>query len=548
MTSKPLTALILVLILLTCEPALGFPPSGPGPGTRPAQTGEIEIVSQEVQTAPVIVDGHLLFNVAGVSAFPATRRAEMIRDAIVKAARNEELDPDTLKIETIGDRSRVIAGDTHLVTVLNADAMREGIDRQLLAEVYRERIIEVIGEYREDREPGRLGRSIGFAAGYVTLLVLLIWGVHKVFKRLERMAERHVKHSLRDLERKSHRLLHAGRLWMLLDAFFRAVRWILVVLFIYVAITRILDLFPWTRALSESLLSLFIKPLNDMWQNLVEATPGLIFILVLFLVLRYLLKLMRLFFHGVELGTIRLANFEPDWAMPTFKIARIVLIALGVVIAYPYIPGSDSLAFKGISVFVGVLLSIGSSSVITNTFAGLSMIYRSAFKVGDRVQIDEVTGLVTEIKLQTTQIVTAKNETVVIPNSNIMNANVVNFSQLARQDGLIVHSSVGIGYDVPWRQVEAMLLEAAARTDLLEKKPAPFVLRRKLGDFAIEYEVNAYCSLPDRLPEVYSALHDNILDVFNERQVQIMSPAYVADPEQPKVAPSESFSNRPQSG
>jgi small-conductance mechanosensitive channel len=246
---------------------------------------------------------------------------------------------------------------------------------------------------------------------------------------------------------------------------------------------------------------------------------------------------MRLFFRGVELGTIQLANFEADWAMPTFKIARIALIALGVVIAYPYIPGSDSLAFKGISVFVGVLLSIGSSSVITNTFAGLSMIYRSAFKVGDRVQIDDVTGLVTEIKLQTTQVVTAKNETVVIPNSNIMNANVVNFSQLAREDGLIVHSSVGIGYDVPWRQVEAMLLEAANRTDSLLKDPPPFVLRRKLGDFAIEYEVNAYCAQPERLPLVYSTLHDHILDVFNEAQVQIMSPAYVADPQEPKIAP-----------
>jgi small-conductance mechanosensitive channel len=188
-------------------------------------------------------------------------------------------------------------------------------------------------------------------------------------------------------------------------------------------------------------------------------------------------------------------------------------------------------------VFVGVLLSIGSSSVISNTFAGLSMIYRRAFKVDDWVQIGEVTGKVTDIRLQTTQIVTTKNESVVLPNSNIMNANVINYSHLAREKGLILNTRIGIGYDTPWRQVEAMLLEAAGRTEGVLGSPPPFVLHTRLGDFTAEYQLNALCDEPDHMHRMYSKLHANIQDVFNENGVQIMSPAYVADPEQPKIVP-----------
>lgn len=531
-------ALIFLLVFMHCEQAYAFPGSGLPETKAETEIETIDSQRSEVETVPVVIDGHLLFNVAGVSAYPATRRAADIRRRLIEFANKDDFNPSDIVIEDHSDRSIMMVGSTRLMTVLSTDASLEGLERETLAGVYRARIAEVILDYREDREPARLGLSLGLAIAYLVVMIGLIWGIQRIFRWLNAVTKRHVKSSLKDIERKAHRLVHAGRMWLLVDALFRVVRWLLVVLIIYLAITSILNLFPWTRTLSENLLSLFLNPLRDMWQNIVDAMPGLVFILVLFLILHYLINVMRLFFRGVENGTIPLNSFEPDWAMPTFKIARIVVIALGVVIAYPYIPGSDSLAFKGISVFVGVLLSIGSSSVITNTFAGLSMIYRSAFKVGDRVQIGNVTGMVKEIKLQTTQIVTAKNETVVIPNSNIMNANVVNYSQLAREEGLILHTTVTIGYDTPRREVEAMLLEAADRTEQVLKDPAPFVLRTSLGDFSIEYELNAYSSTANGLPEIYSAMHDNILDVFNENQVQIMSPAYMADPEKPKVAPT----------
>jgi len=279
----------------------------------------------------------------------------------------------------------------------------------------------------------------------------------------------------------------------------------------------------------------------------VTSLPDLMFLVILYLIVRYILKLERMFFTQVSRRRIKLQNFDPDWAMPTFKIVRFLTIAFAVVIAYPYIPGSDSLAFKGVSVFIGVIFSFGSSSFIANVLAGLAMTYRGAFKEGDRVKIDDVLGDVEDIKLMTTRIRTLKNESVVIPNSNILNTNVTNYTVMARDPGLLLHTTVGIGYDTPWRQVEAMLLMAAERTVGLQKDPKPFVLQTLMGDFAVNYEINAFCTDAGRMVAIKSELHSNIQDVFNEFGVQIMSPAYVADPASAKIVPPENWYVKPAS-
>jgi small-conductance mechanosensitive channel len=197
---------------------------------------------------------------------------------------------------------------------------------------------------------------------------------------------------------------------------------------------------------------------------------------------------------------------------------------------------------------LGLVFSLGSSSVISNVVAGQSLAFRRAFKVGDRVKIGEHTGEVTEIRLLTTFLRSPKNEQIVIPNSNILNSDVVNYSTLASQSGLILHTMVGIGYETPWRQVEAMLLEAAARTPGLLREPPPFVLQKTLGTFAVDYEINVYCDNTRGLLLLYTALHRNILDVFNEYGVQIMTPAYEGDTEQPKVVARENWYLAPAAG
>jgi small-conductance mechanosensitive channel len=216
-----------------------------------------------------------------------------------------------------------------------------------------------------------------------------------------------------------------------------------------------------------------------------------------------------------------------------------LVVAFALVVAYPYIPGSESAAFKGVSIFLGVVFSLGSTSIISNLIAGYALTYRRAFRVGDRVKIGDVIGDVTDVRLQVTHLRTAKNEAVIVPNSVILNSEVTNYSTFAKTSGLILHTTVGIGYEVPWRQVEAMLLEAAARTPGILETPAPFVLQRGLGDFSVVYEVNVGCHDPRNMWLLYNDLHRSIQDVFNEHGVQIMTPAYEADPQEPKVVPKE---------
>jgi small-conductance mechanosensitive channel len=282
-----------------------------------------------------------------------------------------------------------------------------------------------------------------------------------------------------------------------------------------------------------------------MGRGFVDELPSLMFLLVLFIVVRFVLRLVRFYFTALGSGAVHVAGFEPQWAAPTYRLVRIGIIAFALVVAYPYIPGSESEAFKGLSIFAGVLISIGSSSFIANYMAGYTLIYRRLFQVGDRVQIGDVVGEVLEMRVQVTRFRTYKNEEVIIPNSTILTSVVTNYSTLAAGRGLILHTTVGIGYGVPWRQVEGMLLTAAERTKGVLKDPAPFVLQKGLGDFAVSYEINAYVASVEDLAGRYDELHGHIQDVFNEYGVQIMTPAYEGDPESPKTVPREQWNAEP---
>jgi small-conductance mechanosensitive channel len=495
----------------------------------------------DAMVASVIIDGRPVLKLRGVSSFPAKERAQRVRNQIIGVARDDSFSVENLTVVNRADRSEIFAGDIRLVALVDIDAEVEGVDRQLLAEVVKEKIASVIGNYRMDRSPRILLVRSAYALGLTAIFALLIWGIVRVFRRLNAWAVRHVHKSVQDLANKAHHLIQAEQLWTLVAGLLGTLRVVALAILVYSYLNTALGLFPWTRPAALILFDLVLNPLRSLWFGFVASLPDLAFLVILFLILRYVLKLIRMFFTQVARGRIKLQNFDPDWALPTHRITRFLIIAFSVVIAYPYIPGSDSLAFKGVSVFIGVIFSLGSSSFIANVMAGLAMTYRGAFKEGDRVKIGDVSGKVEEIKLMTTRINTLKNESVIVPNSNILNTDVINYSVMARASGLILHTTVGIGYDTPWRQVEAMLLIAAGRTAGLQKDPAPFVLQTLMGDFAVNYEINAYCLDVNRMLAIKSDLHRNIQDVFNEHGVQIMSPAYENDPQTLKVVPPEDW-------
>ena len=499
-----------------------------------------------VTVAPVIVDGNKLFRVRGMSSYPATKRAAEIRQRIIALANDKSFSTAQLTVtneET--NRSIVMAGSQELFNVFDEDAVLENSKREVLATIYRNIVADAITAYRADRSTERLVNNSLLAVAATVLFAILLWASSRLLKWLVEWAERNVHRVGRDLASKTFYIFHASQLWTLVAGLLRLLRTVTYLALIYFYLNAVLGLYPWTRPIARTLIRFIINPLESLWLGFVAALPNLIFLIILWLVMGFLLKLTRAIFRAIERGRIRMEGFESEWAMPTYKIVRILLIAFALVIAYPYIPGSDSLAFKGVSVFIGVLLSLGSSSYIANLLAGLSMTYRGTFREGDRIQVGDTIGVVDELKVMTTRIRTPKNEMVIIPNSKILTTDVTNYSQLAKTEGLLLHSSVGIGYDAPWRQVEAMLVEAAGRTEGVEKEPRPFVLQTSLGDFAAHYQINAYCHDVSNLLRIYSDLHANIQDVFNENGVQIMSPAYVADPEAAKIVPPDRWYTEP---
>ncbi len=530
----PPAALACLLALAAGGPVL----EAQGPPAAPAST---QAPAEEAGTssAPVVVDGIELFHLAGARLYPAEERARAVAGRIEALAANSSFDPASLTTQETAGVTAVLAGGRIVFRLLDADAELEGISRTLLAEIVVSRIREAIVRHRMDRRPQKLLVDGAVAFGWAVALALALWGTHRLMTRLRLGIERRYGTRVRDVRIQSFSLLRADQLWRLLAGLLRGAWVVGAVVGLLVYLRFALERFPWTRGPGLTLAEAEMRPLQVLGAGLLDAVPSLIFLAVLAVVTRFLLKLVRLFFEGIGEGRVVFSGFDADWAQPTYRLVRFGIIVLAAVVAYPYIPGSSSDAFKGVSLLLGIVFSLGSSSITGNTLAGITMTYRRAFREGDLVKIGEHVGEVQKIRTLVTHLRTLKNEEVTVPNSVILGTHVLNYSAMAASDGLILHTAVGIGYETPWRQVEAMLLEAAGRVRVpgLKQTPPPFVLQQALGDFYVTYELNVYCDQPKYMLDLFSALHQNVQDVFNHYGVQIMTPAYMMDPARPKVVP-----------
>ncbi len=419
------------------------------------------VQAAERPTAPVVIDGNTLFRVRGISAYPAERRAAEIADRIRAIAADRTIPVESLTVQHLQAGARIVAGGQPIMAIVDADAELEGVSREVLSEVYRPRIAEAIGSYRHAREAPVLGRAAVRAIGATIAVVLALWLLRRMRKWVHATLERRYKSRIRGVQIQTVEIVKAERLWRGLEQAVSVLTIMLAFLAVYLYLDYVLLLFPWTRAMGMNLAAMLLRPLETLAAGALRFLPDLVFLVILAVLTRYALRLVRLFFQAVSAGTAKLPGFEADWAAPTDRIVRLLVIAFALVMAYPYIPGSGSEAFKGLTLLFGLVFSLGSPSVIGNLVAGQSLAFRRAFKVGDRVKIGEHIGEVAQIRLLTTYLRSPKNEQIVIPNSLILNTDVVNFSALALDAGLILHTIVGIGYETPWRQVEAMLLEAA---------------------------------------------------------------------------------------
>jgi small-conductance mechanosensitive channel len=504
---------------------------------KPATPGQTAAPGQ-----PVVLDGKTLFSLDTIQGYSAQERARTIAGRIKAIADNPRIDTASIRASGYARPMTLIsAGSELIMVVFEEDALARGRSQQELSTQWARELKSSIDKYRSGHSVKWIlaGAVKAFAATVVLIIALLVLG--RAFLKADTLLKEWIRRKPISIRIQSFELMKGERIGVFLSSVLRAVRLVLVLVLIYAYIHVVMRSFPWTSAYADQLFEFVVRPFGVIGMAVWAQIPNLFFVAIIFLLGRYLLNLLKFFFFEVEKGNIALQNFHPEWAEPTYKICRILIVIIVLIMAFPYIPGSDSPAFKGISIFLGVLFSLGSSTTVSNILAGYSLIYRRAFKVGDRVKIADFMGDVTEMRLEVTHLRTIKNEEIVVPNAMIVNSHVVNYSSLVRQGGLILHTGVTIGYDAPWRQIHALLLLAAEKTPGLLREPKPFILQTSLDDFYASYELNVYCDTPLKMVELYSELHKNIQDAFNEYGVQIMSPNYRFDPARPKIVPKDQW-------
>ncbi|MCL2182592.1 MAG: mechanosensitive ion channel family protein [Chitinispirillia bacterium] len=306
----------------------------------------------------------------------------------------------------------------------------------------------------------------------------------------------------------------------------RILRYAIYALLLYIALPLIFAIFPATRSLAGTLFSWIVTPVIAILQGFVAYIPKLLRIAVIIIVMRYILKFLRYFAQEIEAGRLVIPKFYPDWAHATYTLLRIFIIAFTIVLIFPLLPESESAVFKGVSVFIGVLFSIGSSSVISNMVAGMVITYMRSFKVGDRIKVGEVYGDVVEKTLFVVRVKTVKREVITIPNSAILSSNVINYSTEAHKEGIILSMDVSVGYDVTWQRAHELLIEAALKTGYVLPDPKPFVLTKTLADSAAVHSICIYTKHPDRQALIYAELNCRILDIFMREGIEMIVPAY----------------------
>ncbi len=375
--------------------------------------------------------------------------------------------------------------------------------------------------------------TVSFAVNLVLafLLLLLLLRIfrftHRYFEPFPAQIRSWKGKQLRDIRLQRVTLLSSHQLAELLVRVVGLLQSLLYIVELLIVMGLIFSIFPQTRGIMNDLLEIIRLLLASWWEALTDYLPKLVNLIIISFVTYYLLRFIQFLFKEIEKGAIRFSGFLPEWAEPTFKLVRVLVIALALVVSFPYLPGADSPAFQGISVFLGVLLSLGSSSLVANILAGIVMTYTGAFRVGDRIQIGTTTGDVIEKTLLVTRVRTIKNEDVTVPNGLVMNTHITNFSAVAETQGLILHTKVTIGYDVPWDQVHELMISAALKTADILADPKPFVLQTSLDDFAVAYQVNAYTRSPNSMAATYSNLHLNIQEAFTKANIEILSPHYM---------------------
>ena len=482
---------------------------------------------------PVIYRGQEIVRIyRGVGGMDPVERARLVSERLNQLVRDPDFDPTRLTVSDRETYSELVHDDRVLGVVTDEDAQAIGRPRAEYARQVRDRLADVITTTREELSVWSIAIGLGRAVLGTGILAVLLWLLARLGRRLHQRVEDAYQRLTADPRVGRAAEVRATRAKRRLHTAVAIANTALAVAVVAVWVEVMLQVLPWSRPYARLVYRYLSEPIRTFWLGLLGVVPNLFYLAVIALTTFLVLRLVRTVFKEIEVGNIRLASFPDDWAEPTYKLVRTLVLAVAFIGAFPYVPGSQSSAFQWISLFLGVLVSLASSSALSNIIAGTILTYTRAFRLGNIVRIGETFGEVTGKRLLATQVRTDKNVVVSIPNSLILATQVLNYTTVAAERGLIVHTTVTGDYDVPWRHMHELLIAAALSTEGLLEDPPPFVLQTALNDFSVAYEINAFVasplSSPLSLPAIYSALHANIQETFNKAGMELLSPTYVA--------------------
>ena len=370
--------------------------------------------------------------------------------------------------------------------------------------------------------------SVFYTIVATLVLLVLYYFLNIIFNKINNKISSLKGSKIRSLTFRNFELLTEDRLLGFILWSLSATRIIIILFLLYFYIPLVFSFFPWTENFVPTLLHYVIDPLKKVLFVIINYLPKIFLIFIIMIITKYILRFTKFIFNEISKGSIQINGFYKDWAEPSYKLTRILILAFSLIIIFPYLPGSGSPAFQGISVFLGILFSLGSSSAVANMVSGIVLTYMMPFKVGDRVKISSTVGDVIEKNLLVIRVRTIKNEDITIPSSMVLGSHIINYSSSADSYGLILNQTISIGYDTPWRIVHELLIKSALKTNGILNEPVPFVLQTQLNDFYVSYEINAYTRQPNQMANIYSELNQNIRDNFNMAGVEIMSPHYTS--------------------
>jgi small-conductance mechanosensitive channel len=523
----------LGVVMLLAAWAAAAQPREPQPGQartdrtdRTDRTETSPSLATVPEGVPITYRGREVFRVyQPMGSLSVQERARIAEERIDRLVSDYGVRPEEIRVVHAESASEIWAGEQLVALITDKDAAAVELDRRVYADRFRQQVIDLLVESRREFSIEEITRGLVYVAIVTALLLLLSWLVIRLARRLLAAIDTRLER-LQGLTIQRLELVSRARLTRWLGVLVRAARGALLLVGTLLWLEVVFSALPWTRPYARLILPWLKAPFLYVGSSLIAALPNVFYIAVIAGVTLGVMRLVHLLFRAIENGAVQIEGFQPEWADPTYKLARVLLIAVAFVAAFPYIPGSASPAFQGVSLFLGLLVSLSSSSAIANIIAGTILTYTGAFRMGDRVAVGETTGDVVKKSLLTTHLRTIKNEIVAVPNSLVLGGQIVNYTTLAAQSGLILHTTVTIGYDAPWRTVHQLLISAALATDGIEATPAPFVFQTALNDFYVSYEINAYTRRPHEMAAIYADLHASIQDSFNKGGVEIMSPHY----------------------